>query len=102
MSEPADNQTARSEAARMMGKSRSTRKVETARENQRKATAARTGKPMSAEHKQKIKEALKLHWDTVRASQEALEGKAEEPKRPRGRPVGSGKKKQDGTSTEGA
>lgn len=70
MSEPADDDSARSEAARMMGRSRSPRKVETARANAAKAAAARTGKPMSQEQKDKIGATMKARWQEKAAAKQ--------------------------------
>jgi hypothetical protein len=52
-----DDDAARSEAARLMGKSRTEAKVTAARANVAKAAEARRGKPMSEEHRQKLREA---------------------------------------------
>ena len=54
---------ARREAASMMGKAKTERKSASSRANIAKATAARQGKPMSEEHKEKLREAYRIRQE---------------------------------------
>jgi hypothetical protein len=72
-------------AARLLSSKRTEASREASRANQRKAAAARTGKPLTDDHRAKLCAAQKARWERVRAER----GEATEPKRPRGRPLGS-------------
>jgi len=78
---------ARSEAARLMGQSRTERKVEAARLNIQRAVEARRGQPMSEEHKARIA-ATRQAQETARklAAPQAARAADQEPKRGPGRP----------------
>lgn len=80
------NEEARRLAASLMGSATTERKREAVRANVAKATAARTGKPMSEEHKQKIADARRKQ-EQERKQQAGAQEPTE--RRRAGRPKGS-------------
>jgi hypothetical protein len=72
-------------AARMLSSKKTPARKAASQENVKAATAARTGRPMSEEHKRKIAEAQRAHWAKVKTAHP----KAGETPKKRGRPPGS-------------
>jgi hypothetical protein len=68
-----DDET-RSEAARLMGSSRSERKAVAARINQQRAATALRGKPLEEAHREKLRQAALARWERIRAKQAATRG----------------------------
>lgn len=62
-------------AARILGGTPSAAKRAAGQQNARKATAAVKGKPMSEEHRAKIGEGMKRHWEQRRAEKEQDQGR---------------------------
>lgn len=82
-----DDADARKEAARMMGRARTERKVNASRANAAKAAESRIGKTFTDEQRVKLKEAQRLRREREQAAREAS-GVAvpSAEKRPPGRP----------------
>jgi hypothetical protein len=76
MNEPDEKEVVR-QAMSIIGRARSPRKIEAARET----AAARRGKPLSEAHKAKLRDA-----QAARRERERAAAGPSEPKRPRGRP----------------
>ena len=87
----AEDSEARSFAAQMLGSVRTERKTATSRANAAKATEARRGKPMTEEHKAKLRQAYLARREAQGITTEAKQA----------RPVGRPRKEPpaDGTTT---
>jgi hypothetical protein len=82
----AEDENARKEAARLMGSVTSERKKKTSAENAKKSAQARTGRPLSEEHRAAQRAAQQARRRAERIAQGLPPEPEEKPKRPRGRP----------------
>lgn len=82
------DEEARSQAASLMGKARTEKKISASRANVTKAQDAIRGKPISEDHKAKLREAQRLRREREKAEWLASGGSSTEsdPKRKPGRP----------------